>query len=225
MTDSTLKPPDRWSEVAQKTESVVELRTELSESKPTAAPDVDRQVVGRAQLLIYASGVLLLAGLFAPCVTVTPHLRTPMGDVMVLWRWFSDSAAPRSFSIVSGLLHMAQDGDVVIAILIAAFSIVFPAWKLVVMHRACRADLRTPRGVARLEADIDRIGQLGRWSMLDVFVLGLAVISFKSNPGGTTMHLEAGAYLFCASVLTGMFAVGQLKAALSAATLRGRRGE
>lgn len=145
-------------------------------------------------------------------MTMTPHMKTPVGDIIKVIRLISDSAEPQSFSIVGGVFHMLSDGDLFLAIVIAGFSIIFPSYKLLTMHRICGRCLRAENiNPKKLDESVHLLAKLGKWSMLDVFVLGLIVLSFKAFPGGTTINLNFGAYAFGASVLVSMFATSALK--------------
>ena len=148
---------------------------------------------------------------------MTPHMNTPVGDLTKVLRWFSDRGAPQSFSIISGVFRMLSDGDLFLAAVIAGFSIIFPGYKLFAMHAICdeclQAGAPNPK---RLTDSIQLLARYGKWSMLDVFVLGLTVLSFKTFPGGTTVSLNFGAYAFGASVVASMFATNELKKGLHA---------
>jgi paraquat-inducible protein A len=49
------------------------------------------------------------------------------------------------------------------------------------------------------------VNQLGKWSMLDVFVLAVLVIAVKGLPGDSKVVVEWGAAAFCASVLLSIY--------------------
>ena len=47
--------------------------------------------------------------------------------------------------------------------------------------------------------------KLGKYSMLDVFVLAVIVIAVKGLPGGSKVILEMGVYFFGASIIMSLF--------------------
>jgi paraquat-inducible protein A len=53
--------------------------------------------------------------------------------------------------------------------------------------------------------------KLGKWSMLDVFVIASLVVCFKGFPGGTHIQVQWGIYLFALSVLLSMLATQAVK--------------
>lgn len=61
-------------------------------------------------------------------------------------------------------------------------------------------DVRPKTGIEWLEL-------LGPWSMADVLVVAVLVVTFKEFPGGTTVTSEPGYWVFLGSVLGAMFAV------------------
>jgi paraquat-inducible protein A len=173
---------------------------------------IDQAHVTKARTLVYWSFGFFVLGLIAPCITMTPHMETWFGDIAPIWKWFSKSAEPKSVSILGGVFSLFIEGDLILASLIAGFSIAFPAYKLYTMHGICSQCVKA--GSIDHKKIIDSVHlftKLGKWSMLDVFVLSLIVVSFKTFPGGTTISLEFGTYAFGTSVLLSMFATNALK--------------
>jgi paraquat-inducible protein A len=134
-------------------------------------------------LLLLASAALLAAGWTLPVMSV----RTAF--------IFYDEV-----SIASGAVKLMEGGQYFLFAVIVIFSILFPAAKLLaalyVWYLADLARLRLSRLVAWIEA-------LGKWSMLDVFVIALLVVMIQ----GTLLSdvaLHAGLYAFAAAVLLGM---------------------
>jgi paraquat-inducible protein A len=123
----------------------------------------------------------LVAGLLAPAVRVTRV------------RLFDDAV-----SVLSGIAELWRGGSWPLAIVIALFSVAFPAAKL-----ALAAGLWFARHGGR-----DRLHALatgaGKWSMLDVLVVAIVVATMQ---GGFLVRLrpEIGIYLFAASTLLASF--------------------
>jgi len=139
--------------------------------------------------LVWAAHVLLGLGLFAPCMTVTPHL----GTVDALGRWLGLVDEPKTYSVATGVLRLITGGNVAIGIVLLVFSMLFPLAKLVIA-RACLAEGRAGRAHAL-------VARFGKFSMADVFVLALLVVASKSFPGGTTVDIRWGAWAFAAAAL------------------------
>ncbi len=134
-----------------------------------------------------------------PFFTLSPSF----GDVMVdaiLAYLFPGSTDPRTYCVLGGIAALFMDGDVVVAVVLLLFSVLFPSVKLAllwgVLFRPQRPKLSLVR---KLEA-------LGPWSMADVFVVSVLVVAFKGFPGGTAFTIEIGYYVFLVSVVTGLLA-------------------
>jgi paraquat-inducible protein A len=90
---------------------------------------------------------------------------------------------------------MLRGGNVAIGLVLLFFSVLFPIAKLIAL-RAALHDLRAGREQTRLAPIATR---LGKFSMVDVFVLALLVITAKSFPGGSTVEIRWGAWAFAAA--------------------------
>ena len=147
--------------------------------------------------LAVAAGLLGL-GLFAPCMTLHPAF----GDITPLVRLLKpDLTAPSTYSILEGIRSMFDEGSIFIGVVVLLFSVVFPLWKLGV-YWAATAQLASGQ---KPGAPVRWVNQLGKWSMLDVFVLAVLVVAVKGLPGGSRVEIEWGAAAFCASVLLSIY--------------------
>lgn len=150
------------------------------------------------QALLVATSILLGAGLFAPCMTLQPSF----GGVDALVRLIKpDLISPTTYSLISGISSLLTGGNFLIGVVVLLFSVVFPVWKLGVYWAALA---RIRRGLPA-GAPIRLVHQLGKWSMLDVFVLAVLVVAVKGLPGGSRVLIEWGAAAFCASVLLSIY--------------------
>lgn len=141
------------------------------------------------RLLLWLAHALLGVGLCAPCMTVTPRME-PLGR---LGEWLGLVKAPETYSVLTGILALLRGGNVLVGVALLFFSILFPVAKLVAIR------VGTHEGTTPLWAQ-----RLGKYSMVDVFVLALLVVASKSFPGGTTVELRWGAYAFAAAALLTM---------------------
>jgi hypothetical protein len=187
---------------------------------PAASPKVDTMAVsappiaekaarpcpgiGTALALTFTSAVLFAVGIFAPSFTMIPKLGNGYFEWLVR-RFVSSDLEPRSFSLVGGTVHLFRDGDFFIGSVILLFSIVFPAAKLAALGLSFRAD----QGSA--ERHLGLLEQLGKWSMLDVFVIAALVVCFKGFPGGSHVDVQWGIYVFAASVVLSMLATHSMR--------------
>lgn len=99
-------------------------------------------------------------------------------------------------SILDGVALLWQDGEWLVAAIVLAFSAVFPTAKiaaaLALWIRLRRKHRVAPRWARLLAA-------IGRWSMLDVFVVALAVFSIKASALGEA-HVERAIIPFLAAI-------------------------
>ena len=154
-------------------------------------------------LLLTTSAIGLGLGLIGPCMTIVPSA----GQDLDVWvRLFKpDDLEPRTYSILGGIdamRHSPERGSTLVAALLFGFSVVFPTLKLAVMAwgaAALRLGVR-PHAAVKLTA------HLGKFSMLDVLVLGLLVLAIKGLPGDTPLHLNWAVWAFAASILLSMAA-------------------
>ncbi|NVK57991.1 MAG: paraquat-inducible protein A [Alteromonadaceae bacterium] len=109
-------------------------------------------------------------------------------------------------TIMGGVISLWQSGSYPIAMVIFFASIVIPAFKLVVLARLNYAvqssELTQPKRQARYYRFIELIG---RWSMIDVFVVAILVALIQL---GSTLSIHPGpaALAFCALVFITMLA-------------------
>jgi paraquat-inducible protein A len=102
-----------------------------------------------------------------------------------------------SVSVLSGLVNLAHANEWFLFVIIFLFTIVFPLVKLGVLaavwwYRAAD-DARADR-LLRWESS------LGKWSMLDVFVVAILIVAMKSA-SVASIRVGLGVYLFTASVV------------------------
>lgn len=135
---------------------------------------------------------LLITGLFLPCMTVYPDAGEFSGWVQIFAPGLLE---PTTYSILGGIWAMFENGSYFIGILLFLFSVIFPVWKMATFIHFL---LHTSRALSR---SLKLALALGKYSMLDVFVLAVIVICVKGLPGGSRVELEAGIIFFSASVI------------------------
>jgi hypothetical protein len=137
--------------------------------------------------------------LLLPLFSVQPSLGGPIIDGL-LGYIDPDSMDTKTTSILGGVTLLWQDDDIALALLILVFSVAFPCAKLALLWGSVFIPaVRESRLLRILKA-------IGPWSMLDIFVVAVTVLAFKSFPGGTRFRVEVGFYLFLVSVVASMFA-------------------
>jgi paraquat-inducible protein A len=147
--------------------------------------------------LIVVSSILFGVGIVAPSLVVYPGA----GRFTLFLRIFSpEFGSVREVSIAGGIRTLLSEGEYVVGLVLLVFSIIFPIGKLGILWAIAQARCRNESRVG-LTNLIDR---LGKFSMLDVFVLALLVLALKRFPGGSRIEIGMGALMFAASVLLSM---------------------
>lgn len=107
--------------------------------------------------------------------------------------------ADAEYGILTGIWALLTGGLPLLAIVIFCFSVIFPVAKLAVLAAALRAPQRFEA------AQLDLLGMLGKWSMLDVYVV---VILMGAIQLGVIADVEPrpGLWVFGGSILLAMTA-------------------
>ena len=134
-------------------------------------------------LAILGSLGLLLYGLQAPILTLEKFY------------FFSNT-----ISLLSALQQLAQQAEWGLFVLIGVFSVVFPLLKSVILLLVWNFD---PAQGERHRRHLRWLATYSKWSMLDVFVVALLVVSVKLGSLAEA-RVEAGIYAFAASVILTM---------------------
>ena len=134
-------------------------------------------------LLIILAGTLLLFGLFMPILTFHEM------------KWFK-----QTFSVLSGVANLWDQKQPILALIIVLFSVIFPTLKLFTLFWLWLAKLTSHQRVRIME----RLELLGKWSMLDVFVVEVTVVTVKLGFLINAMP-RVGIYVFGSSIILTMF--------------------
>lgn len=146
----------------------------------------------------FLASLSLALGLWLPCLEVQPKFGELTPIVKALDASFGKSA---TYSIMSGILELFGQREYFVGSLLFLFSVLFPVFKLGFIWQAgCGAS----RG-------LDLASKLGKWSMLDIFVLALLVLSIKGLPGGSLASMKIGVVFFSLGVIGSMFLPAMVK--------------
>lgn len=134
-------------------------------------------------LALLGSLGLLLYGLQAPILTLEKFYI------------FSNTV-----SLLSALQQLAREAEWGLFALVGMFSVVFPILKSLILLLVWNFD---PAYGERHRRHLQWLGSYSKWSMLDVFVVALLVVSVKLGSLAEA-HVERGIYAFAASVVLTM---------------------
>ena len=138
----------------------------------------------RLLALLLVTSLLLLAGFVLPMLTLTKFL-----------------VIANSFSIISGLVALYEQGQWLIFIAIGLFSVVIPLLKVGLLFLLLfHGEVRSPR-YARL---LKLMHDYGRWAMLDVMVVAVMIVTVKLGVVAQ-IEIHPGLYIFGAAVLLIMY--------------------
>jgi len=164
-------------------------------SSATAVSSV-RRTERSVPFLLSAAFALFAAGIFFPFFHVTKF-------------WLFDDAV----SVVGGIMTLFREGEYFLFLILTLFTLVFPCAKLGLLAIIWAEREHELTRVRRLHHWVE---SLGKWSMLDVFVVAILIVAMKSA-AVAELHIGFGLYLFTFSVIA-----TQLASAL-VANLLGRR--
>lgn len=136
-------------------------------------------------LMLAGAVIFFVAGIFLPFTSVTK-----------LWLF------QNQISVYHGLIILWQAGELFLFLILFVFTVCFPSVKLTAMLVLwLYPSLET--GHARKMFRF--VSNMGKWSMLDVFVVAILVLTIKSG-GIASIRVEDGFFLFFVSVMLTQFA-------------------
>ena len=135
-------------------------------------------------MLVLALG-FLIAGIFRPFTAVTK-----------LWLF------ENQISVFEGLVVLWRESELFLFLILFVFTVVFPFVKITSMFVLW---LRPRLDSAQARQIFHFVSHMGKWSMLDVFVVAILVLTVKSG-GLARINVEDGFFLFFLSVMLTQFA-------------------
>ncbi len=133
------------------------------------------------QLMVIVNTILFIYGVFAPMITLKKFI-----------------LFENTFSIISGITTLLQEGKIFLFLIITIFSLILPIAKLGIIFLTLKQNNK-----ANLKRYLHLMHQYGKWSMLDVFVVGIMVVVIKIK-GMVNVEIHYGFYLFTSAVLMTM---------------------
>ena len=151
--------------------------------KPTSAQALIKaypRAGGLIVLMLTASLSLFIAGIFLPFTSVTK-----------LWLF------ENQVSVYRGLIVLGQAGEIFLFLILFVFTVCFPFVKINTMLLLWLYPHLNAENAQRM---YHFVSDLGKWSMLDVFVMAILVLTVKSS-GVANVQVGSGFFLFFASVM------------------------
>jgi paraquat-inducible protein A len=135
------------------------------------------------RLLLVVTAALLAAGLAAPIITLKKFV-----------------LVENTFSVLSGTIQLAREGQWFLFVIICGFSVVLPILKIAVLYRLVS---RKHPCDASMRRYLHWMHLYGKWSMLDVFIVAVLVVAVKLG-AIASVEMRYGLYAFAAAVLLTM---------------------
>ena len=157
---------------------------------------------GGAMLLSFTTFISLFYGLVNPILMVTIHKQVDyLGDVILSFE---------SKGIIGSILKLYNSGELAVAFTILLFSILLPAIKSLTLTFML-IFYEHPWN----QKMVAFFKQIGKWSMIDVFVVATFLVYFTSNTGGISeAEIQVGLYFFLAYVILSMITAIQTQKVL-----------
>lgn len=138
---------------------------------------------------LLVSSALLGVGLTQPLIYVTQ---------LTFWK--------SSYSVLTGIQDLWRQDDYFLAGIIFLFSVIFPIVKLATLSVVWVVPLTHAQRIQTLRW----LGFLGKWSMLDVFIVAITIVVVKLK-AFTQVEPRIGVYLFSAAVFLSMVATMRIE--------------
>ena len=135
-------------------------------------------------LLVFIAGVSLSVGLFAPIITFKKFI-----------------FIQNTFSILTACWNLLQQGQLFLFTVIFLFSVMLPIFKLGMLSIYL---IHPPKFDTSIKSILTCLHRLGRWSMLDVFVVAILVVVVKLGAIGS-VEKHIGLYAYAIAALLTMY--------------------
>jgi len=147
---------------------------------------------GATLSLSFATFISLIYGLINPILMVTIHKQVEyLGDVILSFE---------SKGIIGSIMKLFENGELAVAMTIFLFSVLLPVLKTLTLTFTLFFHQHPwSHGLVLF------FKQIGKWSMIDVFVVATFLVYLTSNNGGVShAEIQVGLYFFLIYVLLSM---------------------
>lgn len=115
-----------------------------------------------------------------------------------------------TFSIISGIEQLVADGQYALFLLITVFTLVLPGCKIVILFAAWNSTHSPTK-----RRCVEWLYAIGKWSMLDVFVVAVLITSVKLG-ALASVEIHYGLYVFASAVIMMMVATHLVRGRIGA---------
>ena len=143
----------------------------------------------KAKILVLSSIILYILGITQPAFVTT--------------RFFF---LKETITIINSIWILFDNKNFFLGVIILLFTIIFPIFKYSVMVWLVVFPMS-----GLVKKFYNYLLHLGKWSMLDVFVIALVIILIKFGQGMFSVQIRSGTIFFALSVITSIVASSALK--------------
>ena len=139
-----------------------------------------------------AAMITLFFGLLTPILMVTIHKEVEyLGDIVLSFE---------SKGIIGSIVKLWDGGDIVVALVILLFSVLVPIVKILsLLFVSIFIESKFAHAIVKF------FKMIGKWSMVDVFVVAVFLVYLTANKGDVSRaEVEVGLYFFLAYVIVSM---------------------
>jgi len=111
-----------------------------------------------------------------------------------------------TFSVLGGTIELLIEGQFFLFLIIASFSILLPFMKVAVLYKLLA---HNSNNTANLDKYLHWMHLYGKWSMLDVFVVAVLVVTVKLG-AIASVEMRYGLYFFSIAIILTMFVTARV---------------
>jgi paraquat-inducible protein A len=141
----------------------------------------------RIRWLLLVALLLFVAGIVTPMMTVSKFV-----------------VVTNTFSVLSGVTELFRNGNYILFLVVAVFSVMLPLLKIGVLYRIVARHRHAGEQLSRY---LQLMHRYGRWAMLDVMVVAVLIVTVKLG-AIASIQVHYGLYIFAAAVLMIMLITG-----------------
>ncbi len=139
--------------------------------------------------LLILAAFLFVLGIMLPMITISKFI-----------------IVESSFSVISGVIELSLNGQILLSIVVASFSIVLPIMKIGVLFKLLsQKEMNTPD----IKRYLHLMHEYGRWAMLDVMVVAVLIVTVKLG-AIASVQVHFGLFVFGTAVVLIMLITKQV---------------
>lgn len=136
---------------------------------------------------------------FAACLFIVSVVSYVLGMIYPVFTTTRFYLFKNEVTLLKSIETFFREGDVSLGIVILVFTLVTPVLKYIVT-----AVIIFSHEISRSHRIFNMLKTIGRWSMLDVFVIAIVVLVIRMKGGMFMVTIQSGTLYFALSVITSM---------------------